>query len=292
MQLELSKSCWPKRNEYKTTEDIVKNIADFRIDLLIYIDRFEDKLILFGYSRKSRKYIPKNVFKKGGSDPGLADYFIGGRPDKNFGLRVWTSVQESKRKDCKSFERFKKLYLNAVEAIEGRERDKEVNRQICFGVKEMIKTDETQRSSHSKSKDYQRSSRLHNAQDEMANDLFDEDGSQEEIEIVFTKDSMEGEEMPSGIDPPDDGNEEDSQITEEDVSQLANLLQPPDSKTQGICYDMLYKGKCEKVNCPYNHKAEEIEKAKKLKALRFTSSRTPSKQVSFTRAVASTARKT
>ena len=67
MQLELSKSCWPKRSEYKAIEDVAKNIANFRIDLLTYVDRFDDKLVLFKCHRKSRKLIPRVVFKKGGT---------------------------------------------------------------------------------------------------------------------------------------------------------------------------------------------------------------------------------
>jgi len=298
MQLELSKSCWPRRDEYKSAEEIMKNIAEFKIDLFIYIDRFEDKLTLFAFYRKSRKLIPTNIFKKGGSDPGLADYFIGGMPDKNLGARIWASVPEKKRKKCKTFAKFKKYYIEAIEEMEEREKNKEVNQQICFGVKEMVKTDESSRKTHSRMKDHRVTQRVHNAQklnklEEGATVVSDIE-SNEEVEVVFTKESEDNEELPSAIETHEDEQEEDhSEITEEDVSLLANLLQPADSRTPGICYDMLYKGKCDKSNCPYSHKAEDIEKAKKLKALRLGSlNKTPGKQVSFHKPAYTSLRKT
>ena len=296
MQLELSKSCWPKRSEYKTTEDVAKNIAEFRVDLLTYVDRFEDKLILFRRHRRSRKLLPQNLFKKGGGDPGLADYFLGGLPDKNLGLRVWSSVDHKKREKCRTFDKFKKYFIVAVEAMEEREKDRDINRQICFGVREMIKTDQSKVTMRAKSNDRRSSQRDHNPQrvnqlDEPATVVSD-DYSDEEIEVVFTKDDEYKEELPSAIDDEYE-NEDGSVLTEEDVSELANLLQPSDTKTQGICYDMLYKGKCEKVNCPYSHKAEDIEKAKKLKALRLaTGSKLGNKSVSFNRPTYPSTRKT
>ena len=294
MQLELSRSCWPKRSEYKVIEDVAKNIANFRIDLLTYVDRFDDKLMLFSYHRKSRKLIPRDLFKKGGGDPGLADYFIGGLPDKNLGLRIWASVNSKKRANCRTFDKFKKYFILAVEAMEARDDDRDTNKQICFGVKEMMKDDRIKVQSHHKPRDWV-SHRGHKTQ--RINNLEDMDtvvsggDSNEEIEVVFTRDDEEKEELPSAIEDFDD-KEENSIITEEDMSELANLLQPPDSKVQGICYDMLYKGKCDKVNCPYSHKAEDIEKAKKLKALRVASAnKTGNRSVSFNRSTYPATRK-
>ena len=122
---------------------------------------------------------------------------------------------------------------------------------------------------------------LHSIHDEGATVVSDEEDTNEEIEIVFTKD--EDEDLPSLIEPQEEDHLDDhSNITEEDVSELANLLQPSDPKTQGICYDMLYKGKCEKVSCPYSHKPDDIDKAKKLKALRTgPNGKTSPRQVSF-----------
>ena len=294
MQLELSKSCWPKRSEYKAIEDVAKNIANFRIDLLTYVDRFDDKLILFRSHRKSRKLIPRDVFKKGGGDPGLADYFIGGLPDKNLGLRIWASVDRKKRAKCQSFEKFKKYFILAVEAMETRDEDRDVNKQICFGVREMMKADKSKSPQQSKGKGWvtQRTHNTHRVNQLGEIDTVASDGSSnEEIEIVFTRDEEEKEELPSAIEEFEE-KEDNSTITEEDVSELANLLQPPDSKVQGICYDMLYKGKCEKINCPYSHKVEDIEKAKKLKALRIaSSSKLGNKSVSFNRATYPATRK-
>ena len=295
MQLELSKSCWPKRSEYKAIEDVAKNIANFRVDLLTYVDRFDEKLVLFKCHRKSRKLIPRDVFKKGGGDPGLADYFIGGLPDRNLGLRIWASVSSKKRAKCRTFEKFKKYFIMAVEAMEGREEDRDVNKQICFGVREMMKNEKSKSPSHFKSKEWvtqrgQSSQRVHNIEDMAA--VVSDAESNEEIEIVFSRDDEEHEELPSAIQEFEE-KDENSIITEEDVSELANLLQPADSKQQGICYDMLYKGKCEKVNCPYSHKAEDIEKAKKLRALRLsTQPKSGPKQVSFNRSTYPAQRKT
>ena len=100
MKLELSKSCWPKRSEYKTIEDDAKNVAT-------YADRFDDKLVMFRCHRKSRTLIPGVVFKKGGGDSGLADYLIGCLPDKILGIRIWTSVVRKKRDNWQTFQKFK-----------------------------------------------------------------------------------------------------------------------------------------------------------------------------------------
>ena len=106
---------------------------------------------------------------------------------------------------------------------------------------------------------------------------LDEDGVIDLSTDLDQEDECEEEALPSPIivredDSEDDGNE--SEITAEDLAQLANVLQPSDSKNIGVCYDMLYKGKCEKQHCPYSHKEEDILKAKKLKAVKF---RTPAK---------------
>ena len=275
MQLELSKSSWPHcKHDYKDSKVIMRNIADYKTDMLIYIDRFEDKLILLRFHRQSDKYLPKTLFKKGGGNPGIADYFLGGMPDKGFGMRVWTSVDEAKRNRCKSWERFKKLYMQAIEAMEKREAERDINRQICLGVKEMIKVGEAQKAERLASRKRQS---LHNLEEGGLSALSNgEQESADEIEIVFTKE--ENEELPSAVnlaDDLDEAEEKESNLTTEDLEQLVNALQPADTRTVGVCYDMLYKGKCEKVNCPYSHKEEDIAKARKLRAVKFTS--TPQK---------------
>ena len=272
MQLELSKSAWPRcKHDYKSPDIIIKNIGDFRTDMLIYIDRFEDKLKLLRYHDKSAGYIPKVLFKKGGGNPGLADYFLAGLPDRNFGLRVWYSVDEEKRSCCKKWDKFIKLYMKAIELMEKREKEKEINKQICRGIKDIIKEEETKKREIASTRKVQK---VHNLEEDGVIDLSTELDQEDEYE---EESKGEEEALPSPIivredDSEDDGNE--SEITAEDLAQLANVLQPSDSKNIGVCYDMLYKGKCEKQHCPYSHKEEDILKAKKLKAVKF---RTPAK---------------
>jgi len=285
MQRQLAKSVWPRKNDFSSVEDIVKNIAEYRTETLIYIDRFEDKVKLLGFHDCSAKYIPKALFKKGGGDPGLADYFIQGLPDKNFGMRVWLSVDEERRKKCDRWRRFVKLYMRAIDLMELREKDKEINRQICLGVKEMIKADQSRQSSRRDSPQ-----RVHAMESKETSAVSEEEhASDEEIEIIFKKNSDE-EEMPSMIERDDDdqegerGHNPSLTVSADDLSQLANLLQPSDTRKAGVCYDMLYQGKCVKENCPYSHKDEDIQQAKKLKALKFGGQNASNaKQVSFQR---------
>ena len=288
MQRQLAKSVWPRKNDFGTVEEIMKNIAEYRAETLIYVDRFEDKVKLLGFHDCSARYIPKSLFKKGGGDPGLADYFIQGLPDKNFGMRVWLSVDENRRRKCDRWRRFVKLYMRAIDLMESREKDKEINRQICLGVKEMIKADQMRQSPRPSAREspqrvhaMQRGDRTAASEEEPASD--------EEIEVVFKKISDE-DEMPSMIEREDEDLDVDKEntrslaVTADDLSQLANLLQPADTRKAGVCYDMLYQGKCVKENCPYSHKDEDIQQAKKLKALKFGGQNASnSKQVSFQR---------
>jgi len=285
MQRQLAKSAWSNKNDFKSVDQIMKNIKEYRTEMLIYVDRFEDKLKLLGFHDCSAKYIPKALFKKGGSDPGLADYFIQGMPDKNFGMRVWLSVDEDKRKKCSDWRKFVKLYMVAIDLMEKREKDKEINRQICLGVKEMIKTDHSPKTFKKDSRD---SSRVHAMEEQGATEESEEEQEAEyDEEVVFRRDD-DNEDLPSLIAADEEEHEADKEnipsleVTAEDLSQLANLLQPADTKKAGVCYDMLYQGKCAKTNCPYSHKAEDIAQAKKLKTMRIgTSPNSNAKQVSF-----------
>jgi len=286
MQRQLAKSVWPRKNDFGSVEEIMKNIAEYRAETLIYVDRFEDKVKLLGFHDCSARYIPKALFKKGGGDPGLADYFIQGLPDKNFGMRVWLSVDEDRRRKCERWRRFVKLYMRAIDLMETREKDKEINRQICLGVREMIKADQMRQSPKASARESPQKIHAMKREDSTAGSE-EEPVSDEEIEIVFKKMSEE-DEMPSMIEREDEDLEADKEntrslaVTADDLSQLANLLQPSDTRKAGVCYDMLYQGKCVKENCPYSHKDEDIQQAKKLKALKFGGQNTSSaKQVSF-----------
>ena len=77
--------------------------------------------------------------------PGLADYFLAGLPDRNFGLRVWNSVDEDKRSRYKKWVKFIKQHMEAIELMEKREKEKEIKKHICRGIKEMIKEEESKK---------------------------------------------------------------------------------------------------------------------------------------------------
>jgi len=57
MQRLLAESSWPPtplaQHNYVSGDFVLKNIADFNTDLLICIDRFEDKLKLLGFTKKA-----------------------------------------------------------------------------------------------------------------------------------------------------------------------------------------------------------------------------------------------
>jgi len=299
MQRALATSAWQKgRHDYKTIEVIEKNIKDYRIDTLIYIDRFEDKLRLLGYHESSERFFPTTLFKKGGGDPGLADYFIGGMPEKKFGLNVWLSVDQEDRRKCKSWTEFIKLYKKAIEKIEKRQRDQNINRQIFLGVKEMVKLEQSERLDKFKPKSPQR---VHNMEDEGATVLADDDNtSGVEEEVVFRKE--DDEELPSPIDLSGDMDEEEEdmsdapiQVSRRELSLLASSFQPANQDEKGVCYGMLFEGKCNRPACAYSHKEEDLAKARKLRAAKLltpSSQQKPqAKQVSFRKAPSDLLRK-
>jgi len=263
MQCELSKSAWPlttHKHDYKDAEVILKNIKDFSNDLLVYINRFQDKLNLLGYHSESEKFLPKRLFKKGGStgNPGIADYFIGGLPNLSFGQRVWSSVEEEKRSKCKKWKVFLKLYMEAIEEIEKREEDKDVNRQICIGVKEMVKSQ--QHIVMFDPKVISTNQLLNGSAQDMSN-LGNDLDTDEEI-----MDNMDYSDMPSDIEV--DKENLDFNNSNQDI--------PMGNTPPGTCFDMINTGKCSRVNCPFSHKEEDILKGRKLKA-----DRNATKQVTF-----------
>ena len=268
MQLELSMSAWPKcKHDYRNPDNILNNIGDYRIDMLIYTDRFEDKLKLLRFHKESAKFIPKALFRKGGGNPGLADYYLGGLPDKKFGLRVWQSVDEDKRTRCERWDKFIKYYMRAIEMMEKREMEKEINQHICKGVNIMVKNKE------SKKKDYhapRRVQNVHNVEEEgvidLSNDLEDED-IEEDDECKAEEEPDLSPIMPNEDDCEDDDNESD--ITGEDLAQLVSALQPSEPKKTGVCFELAFKGKCDRVNCQYSHKDEDIARIRKLKAVKL-----------------------
>ena len=268
MQLELSMSAWPKcKHDYKNPDNILNNIGDYRIDMLIYTDRFEDKLKLLRFHKESAKFIPKALFRKGGGNPGLADYYLGGLPDKKFGLRVWQSVDEDKRTRCERWDKFIKYYMRAIEQMEKREMEKEINQHICKGVNVMVKNKESKKRDHNMPRKVQN---VHNVEEEgvidLSADLEDED-IEEDDECKVEEEPELSPIMPSGEDCEEGDNESD--ITGEDLAQLVSALQPSEPKKTGVCFELAFKGKCDRVNCQYSHKDEDIARIRKLKAVKL-----------------------
>ena len=145
--------------------------------------------------------------------PGLADYFLAGLPDRNFGLRVWNSVDEDKRSRYKKWVKFIKQHMEAIELMEKREKEKEIKKHICRGIKEMIKEEESKKREVASSS---RVPRVHSLEDEegvidLSGALDEEDEHDENVKGDLKEDGWK-----------DDGNKSD--ITVEDLAQLVNVL--------------------------------------------------------------------
>jgi len=291
MQRKLLKSSWAPntKHDYTNLEVVNKNIGDFKADVLIYIDRFNDKLKLLTYLKKSREFMPTTLFKKGGSmgNPGLADYFIGGLPDKDFGARVWMSVDETDRQKCKEWKAFTKLYVKALGKMEKRKQNEDVNKHIYLGAKKMVKVEEEEAISVKKNKaSLHKGQRLHMLE-------YDEDSTSEgepfdspDVKAENDEDSL------SAIAREDDEMEEDSLDGPGGsfFNAVANLFQPKEEGAKGVCFKMVDHGKCDRPDCPWSHKEEDIAKARRLKELKLKEGKfqgskgmTPAKQVTFSR---------
>ena len=291
MQYELYQSCFPRTTfDYSDAQSTVNNISEFKNDVLIYIDRFEDKLRLLGYTWKAKKFLPKRLFKKGGSaaNPGLADYFIFGLPRPEFGCNIWGSVDDEKKEACTQWEVFLKLYLRAIEKIEKRERQKKINRSLAIGVKEMFKTDRMQRVTTRQNRDARKPQRLHaTAGDNI--DIVVSDVS-EDAKQMF---SDEDEEMPSAIPRNNEDSDEDEDhhhIEEDEYKSEEQELRQLARKVL-VCYDMANTGKCSRPNCQYSHKPEDIERFKQAKARKQQQAKKQPKQVSFSKPPAAAPRR-
>ena len=94
---------------------VEKHIGDFKTNVWIYINRVEDKIKLLTYTTEGFSYLPASLFKKGGGNPGLADYFLGGLPVRDCGLRVWNSVDEKTRTACVEWQLFAETFVEANE---------------------------------------------------------------------------------------------------------------------------------------------------------------------------------
>jgi hypothetical protein len=99
------------------------------------------------------------------------------------------------------------------------------------------------------------------------------------------------EEMPSPIaDYDEDADSGEEPFLPEERGVDSELQQM--AKAEGTCYEMANTGKCNRPNCQYSHKPEDIERLKKSRAQKFTQSKPPNrKQVSFTKPAVFTPRK-
>jgi len=297
MQCELLKPCFPSKNSklYTDGKSILKNIADYKYDISTYIDRFEDRLKLLGYTEEANKFIPKYLFKKGGQagDMGLADYFIHGLPKHEFALRTWISVLEKDRLQCKDWATFVKLYSQALEVIEENENTRKVNEAISIGVKEMVKAERAERDALREARMGKRPQNLHAVRDTYMDTVISDGSDTSELPI---SDVDEGE-LPSAIEHGDEENEyadegdapysparTQQNLEESDLQQVAEAY--------GTCYEMANTGKCTRPNCKYSHKPEDIEKLKKLRAARQAQGKGHhAKQVNVTKPAAFAPRK-
>ena len=290
MQYELYQTCFPRTTfDYSDAQSTVNNISEFKNDVLIYIDRFEDKLRLLGYTRKAKKFLPKRLFKKGGSaaNPGLADYFIYGLPRPEFGWNIWGSVDDDRKEACTQWEVFLKLYVRAIEKIEKLERQKKINRSIAIGVKEVVKTDRMQRVTTRQNRDAWKPQRLHaTAGDNI--DTVVSDVSEDDKQMF----SDEDEEMPSAPRHNEDSDEdEDHHHIEEDEYKSEEQELRQLARKVLVCYDMANTGKCSRPNCQYSHKPEDIERFKQAKARKQQQAKKQPKQVSFSKPPAAAPRR-
>ena len=255
MQYQLYQPCFPSKTgrDYSNVEGIIKYITEFKNDLLIYIDRFEDRLKLLGYTEKARKYLPTVLFKKGGAsgNPGLADFFIAGLPQPDFGLRVWASVEESKRLKCRDWETFVKLYTGAIEQIEKREMQKKVNKTIAVGVKELVKTDRAQRMVIQTTRDVPKIHRLQITSDQAMATAVSAGPDHGELPLSDLDDDL-----PSSISYSEDGDKDEQPIDRPSERQLRET-----AKAYATCYDMANTGTCSRV-------AATVSTATSLKILR------------------------
>jgi len=300
MQVELSRSVFPKSNMklYSEPESTLKHITDYKHDIQTYIDRFEDRLKLVGFTEKANAFIPKNLFRKGGQtgDLGLADYFIDGLPRKDFGRNIWMSVPEEKRQKCNTWKKFKRLYLKAIEDIEEVEHLKKASNVIVHGLKDTVKAEKAQSDAKRALKVGKRPQKLHALPSTTPETVLNDEWDAEDIPVS----DIGQDDGPSVIDltgEPTDSSEEDdppySPEGEELTPEESNVLAA--AEYFGTCYDMANKGKCTRVDCKYSHKPEDIQRLKDLRSSSkpvFGSKSGPPKQVSFTKPVAVAARKT
>ena len=281
MQYELFNSCFPKSNyDYSDGPSTIKNITEFKHDLLIYIDRFEDKLRLLGGTPKGEKYMPTTLFKKGGvtGNPGFADYFIQGLPKPEFGWNVWGHVDAGAQASCRDWDNFVKLFMKAVESIERRERDKNINRSIAVGVKELAKADRAQRVALKQAREAKKPNRLQAIPMQSLETVVSEGSDNGELPL-----SDLDEEMPSEIKKYDEDQDDDD-------NELPGIEEFYDSELQLlarenlVCYEMANTGKCTRKDCKYSHLPADIERFKKAKALKLQQVKKPDqKQVSFSK---------
>jgi len=224
---------------------------------------------------------------------GLADYFIAGFPDHSgIGKRSWGAVEEDKRKECYKWSHFVKLFTKVVDFMEERDKKKDINWQICMGLKGI-----NNRAPSTERRDGKSPQKLY-SMDAEETVIFSEDelAANQEYEVVFKKE--DDEELPSLIETEDEpegegiGEASSTVMTQEELYHFVSTTRPQGGDEKGVCYEMLFKNKCDRPQCMYSHREEDLAKARKLRAMKLsTQTKTGGKQVSFSKSMAPSHRK-
>ena len=149
--------------------------------------------------------------------------------------------------------------------MEERKRNEDINKHIYKGAKKMLKDEEADEAGSRKPRDTrEKGQRLHSMHDE------DDSSDQERLAVIPESEAEQDEEDESTSlsrrEPEEDDADLDPVDSDDYVwSEISNLIQPKTDGIKGICFEMLNKGKCDRINCPYSHNPDDIAKARKLK---------------------------
>ena len=154
-----------------------------------------------------------------------------------------------------------------------------------------MKTDKAQRLAAKHAKEARKPQRLQAIPSQSMETVVSDGSDNGELPLSDLDD-----EMPSAIghyDEDTEGDQEDYPEVEEQFMDRPNESQLQEmAKAYGTCYEMANTGKCNRPNCQYSHKPEDIEKLKKIRARKLAQSKGPNtKQVSFLKPQGSAPRK-
>jgi hypothetical protein len=174
-------------------------------------------------------------------------------------MRIWASVEEEEKLKCKDWATFIKLFQQAIDEIERRERHKKINKSIAIGVKELVKSDRAHRAVIKQAREGKRPQRLQALPSQTMETVVSDGSDDEDLPLSVN------EEMPSPIaDYDEDADSGEEPFLPEERGFDSELQQM--AKAEGTCYEMANTGKCNRPNCQYSHKPEDIERLKKFRA--------------------------